>query len=60
MQVAGDYCPTAYETFSLLPDCLASRCPSDLDDLERVVSQVALGLDLAETAVQRPTRLPSL
>jgi len=41
MQIARYYCPTAHETFSLLPDCLASRFPSDLDDLERVVTQVA-------------------
>jgi hypothetical protein len=41
MRVARYYCPTARETFSLLPDCLASRFPSDLDDLERVVMQVA-------------------
>jgi hypothetical protein len=41
MQIARYYCPTAHETFSLLPDCLASRFPSDLDDLERVVTTVA-------------------
>jgi hypothetical protein len=40
MQIARYYCPTAQETFSLLPDCLASRFPSDLDDLERVVIHV--------------------
>jgi hypothetical protein len=32
--------PTAHETFSPLPNCLASRFPSDLDDLERVVTHV--------------------
>jgi len=41
MRVTRYYCPTAHETFSLLPDCLASRFPSDLDDLERVVTTVA-------------------
>jgi hypothetical protein len=41
MRVTRDYCPTAHETFSLLPDCLASRFPSDLDDLERVAVHVA-------------------
>jgi hypothetical protein len=40
MRIARYYCPTAHETFSLLPDCLASRFPSDLDDLERVVIHV--------------------
>ena len=41
MRVTRYYCPTAHETFSLLPDCLASRFPSDLDDLERVVTTAA-------------------
>ena len=41
IRVTRYYCPTAHETFSLLPDCLASRFPSDLDDLERVVVHVA-------------------
>jgi len=41
MRVTRYYCPTAHETFSLLPDCLASRFPSDLDDLERVAVHVA-------------------
>ena len=40
MRVTRYYCPTAHETFSLLPDCLASRFPSDLDDLEQVVREV--------------------
>ena len=41
MRIARYYCPTAHETFSLLPDGLASRFPGDLDDLERIVAQVA-------------------
>jgi Transposase DDE domain group 1 len=28
MRITRYYCPTAHETFSLLPDCLASRFPS--------------------------------
>jgi hypothetical protein len=38
MRVARYYCPTAHETFSLLPDCLASRFPGDLDAIEVVVA----------------------
>ena len=40
MPVTRDDCPTAHETFSLLPDGLVSRFPSDLDDLERVATEV--------------------
>jgi hypothetical protein len=40
MRIARYYCPTAHETFSLLPDSLASRFPGDLDDLELVVAHV--------------------
>ena len=40
MRITRYYCPTAQETFSLLPDCLARRFPGDLEDLERVVAQV--------------------
>jgi hypothetical protein len=38
IRIARYYCPTAHETFSLLPDCLASRFPGDLDAMERVVA----------------------
>jgi hypothetical protein len=37
MRVARWYCPAARETFSLLPDCLASRLGGSLDDVETVV-----------------------
>jgi hypothetical protein len=37
MRIARYYCPTARETFSLLPDCLASHGPGTLDALEHVV-----------------------
>jgi hypothetical protein len=40
LRITRYYCPTAHETFSLLPDCLASRFPGPLDDLERVVAHV--------------------
>ena len=57
MQVARYYCPTAHETFSLLPDCLASRFPSDLDDLERVVTHVATARSVEAAA---DTRRPDI
>ena len=37
-QVARWYCPESHTTFSLLPDCLASRLPGTLDELEHVVA----------------------
>ena len=40
MRIARYYCPTARETFSLLPDCLASRLPGTLDAVETVVATV--------------------
>ena len=40
MRIARYYCPTARETFSLLPDCLASRFPGELDAIEHVVATV--------------------
>ena len=40
MRIARYYCPTAQETFSLLPDCLASRLPGTLDAVETVVATV--------------------
>jgi hypothetical protein len=33
------YCPKARTTFRLLPDCLASRYPAELDELEDVVAK---------------------
>jgi hypothetical protein len=61
MQIARYYCPTAHETFSLLPDCLASRFPSDLDDLERVVTHVgaARGIEAAADTLRPDIDLPS-
>jgi hypothetical protein len=40
MRIARYYCPTAHETFSLLPDCLASHLPGELDGIEEVVATV--------------------
>ncbi len=61
MQIARYYCPTAHETFSLLPDCLASRFPSDLDDLERVVTHVgaARSVEAAADMLRPDIDLPS-
>jgi hypothetical protein len=61
MRIARYYCPTAHETFSLLPDCLASRFPSDLDDLERVVLHVeaARSVEAAADALRPDIVLPS-
>jgi hypothetical protein len=61
MRVARYYCPTAHETFSLLPDCLASRFPGDLDDLERVVAQVdaAPSIEAAADVLRPDIVLPS-
>jgi hypothetical protein len=40
MLVKRWYCPTGKVTFSLLPDCLASRLPGTLDEVEQVVATV--------------------
>jgi len=40
MRIARYYCPTAHETFSLLPDGLASHFPGELDPIEQVVATV--------------------
>lgn len=61
MRIARYYCPTAHETFSLLPDCLASRFPGELDDLERVVAQVeaARSIEAAADVLRPKSVLPS-
>jgi len=61
MRITRYYCPTAHETFSLLPDCLASRFPGDLDDLERVVAQVdaAPSIEAAADVLRPDVVLPS-
>lgn len=40
MHIARWYCPEAHVTFSLLPDCLASRLSSTLGEVERVADAV--------------------
>lgn len=61
MRIARYYCPTAHETFSVLPDCLASRFPGDLDDLERVVAHVeaARSIEAAADVLRPDIVLPS-
>lgn len=55
------YCPTAHQTFSLLPDCLASRFPGELHDLERVVAHVdtARSIEAAADVLRPDIELPS-
>jgi hypothetical protein len=61
MRITRYYCPTAHETFSLLPDCLASRFPGDLDHLECVVAQVeaARSIEAAADVLRPDSVLPS-
>jgi hypothetical protein len=58
MRFTRYYCPTAHVTFSLLPDCLASRFPGDL---ERVVAQVeaAPSIEAAADVLCPDSVLPS-
>jgi hypothetical protein len=61
MQIARYYCPTAHETFSLLPDCLAGRFPGTLAAMEEVVAQVegARSVEAAADALRPEVDLPS-
>jgi hypothetical protein len=55
MRIARYYCPTARETFSLLPDCLASHFPGELEGLEHVVATVETARSVEAAAdVLRP------
>jgi hypothetical protein len=55
MAITRYYCPTAHETFSLLPDCLASRFPGTLTAMERVVAHVEAARSVEAAAdVLRP------
>jgi hypothetical protein len=55
MRIARYYCPTAHETFSLLPDCLASRFPGELAAVEAVVASVEAARSVEAAAdVLRP------
>ena len=61
MEIARYYCPTAHETFSLLPDCLASRFPGELDAMEDVVAHVegARSIEAAADVLRPDLVLPS-
>ena len=61
MRIPRWYCPPAHETFSLLPDCLASRFPGELADLERVVAHVerARSIEAAADVLRPDVDLPS-
>jgi transposase-like protein len=55
MRIARYYCPTAHETFSLLPDCLASHFPGALEAIEHVVTTVETARSVEAAAdVLRP------
>jgi hypothetical protein len=53
--VARSYCEKGHTTFSLLPDCLASRLSSTLREVEQVVVKVeqATSLEAASEEVRR-------
>ncbi|HET6615907.1 MAG TPA: hypothetical protein VFH62_08470 [Dehalococcoidia bacterium] len=61
MRIARYYCPTARETFSLLPDCLASRFPGTLDPIEQVVVTVeaARSVEAAADILRPDITLPA-
>jgi len=61
MRIARYYCPTAHETFSLLPDCLASHFPGALDPIEQVVATVeaARSVEAAADVLRPDITLPS-
>lgn len=55
IQVARWYCPESHTTFSLLPDCLASRLPGTLEALEHAVAVAEAAPSLeAAVALLRP------
>ena len=49
-RVARWYCPQGHRTFSLLPDCFASRLPGSLQSLEQVVATVELATSVEAAA----------
>ncbi|MCG5051479.1 MAG: hypothetical protein KA712_21070 [Myxococcales bacterium] len=60
MRVARYYCPTAHRTFSLLPDCLASRLSGSLEEVEAVVTAVeaAPSIEAAADRLRPDIELP--
>ena len=61
MRIARYYCPTAHETFSLLPDCLASHFPGELAAVEAVVAAVeaARSVEAAADVLRPDITLPA-
>ena len=61
-QIARWYCPQGHQTFSLLPDCLASRLSATLREVEQVVA-AAEQAESVEAAANRlrtdPVFLPA-
>lgn len=59
-RIARYYCPTAHETYSLLPDCLASRLGSTLAEVEAVVIAVeqAKSVERAADGLRPEIELP--
>jgi len=51
-RVARWYCPESHHTFSLLPDCLASRLSGSLCEIEAVIIQVEQANSLTTVAGQ--------
>jgi hypothetical protein len=52
MQVARYYCRAGHRTFSLLPDCLASRLSSTLAEVEQVVIVAEAAPTLEQAAAE--------
>ena len=61
MRIARYSCPTAHETFSLLPDCLASHFPGELTAVEAVVATVerARSVEAAADVLRPEITLPA-
>jgi hypothetical protein len=61
MRIARYYCPTARETYSLLPDCLASHFPGELEAIEHVVAivETARSVEAAADVLRPDITLPS-
>jgi hypothetical protein len=60
-QIARYYCPQGQTTFSLLPDCLASRLTGSLDEVEQVVvaAEQAPSQERAAAALRPDITLPA-
>lgn len=61
MRIARYYCPTARQSFSLLPDCLASHFPGELEAIEDVVAtaETARSIEAAADVLRPDITLPS-